>query len=188
MATARTLAETEGLSALSLRSIARAMGVASGLVAHYEPSMEALTASTFRALVDDELREVTALVASEPRAVDRLAVLVTTLLDPSREAVSTIWADAWSLGRRMPLLAEATRDAMDSWHSLARGILLDAVDDGTATTATPDLVALQLFALIDSTTAYALVGYRTPTERSDLVRRTLEHSLGLPPGDLDAHA
>jgi len=181
-ATARALALDEGLSALSLRAIASAMHVASGLVAHYEPSMEALTASTFETIVETELDEIRTLVDPAPTALDRLAQLVTTLLDPEREAVSTVWADAWSLGRRMPLLAEAARGAMDAWHAFAREILLDGLAEGSITTTEPDLVALELFALVDSTTAYALVSYRTQEEHGLLVRRALEQALGLPVG------
>lgn len=184
-ATARDIALADGLAALSLRSIAREMGVASGLVAHYEPSMEDLVASTFRSVVDAELGEVRELVDRAPTGLDRLALLVTTLLDPDRSAVSVVWADAWSLGRRMPLLARATREAMDSWHSFAREILISAVREGSAHTDQPDLVALHLFALVDSTTAYALVDYRTPNERNSLLRRALERDLGLEIGILE---
>ncbi|BDZ52145.1 hypothetical protein GCM10025867_43860 [Frondihabitans sucicola] len=186
--TARDLALGDGLAALSLRSIASSMNVASGLVAHYEPSMEELTASTFRHVVAVELTEVRALVDDAPTGLDRLDRLVTTLLDPERDALSTIWADAWSLGRRMPLLARAARESMDSWHSYAREILLAAVAEGSVRTTEPDLVALELFALVDSTTAYALVSYRTPKERNQLVRRALEQALGLESGILARRA
>jgi AcrR family transcriptional regulator len=155
------------------------MGVASGLVAHYEPSMEALTAETFRSIATAELGEVRGVVDPAPSALERLARLVTTLLDDDRSPVSSVWADAWSLGRRMPRLAEAARDEMDEWHAFARDIVVAAVDEGSVRTDSPDRVALELFALVDSTTAYALVAYRTPNERNALVRRALEQALDL---------
>lgn len=184
------LALEGGLTALTLRGIATRVGVASGLVAHYEPSMEQLTAATFRAVVSGELDEVRTLLDPAPTALDRLARLVSTLLDPDRDAVGAVWADAWSIGRRMPELGQAARDEMDAWHAFAGEILAqlrdegEDVDEGVGAAFDVDVVALELFALVDSTTAYALVGYRTPIERQTLVRRALEQALGLEIGIL----
>jgi AcrR family transcriptional regulator len=185
---ARDLALEGGLTALTLRAIAKRVGVASGLVAHYEPSMEQLTAATFRTIVSGELDEVRTLVDPAPTGLDRLARLVTTLLDPGRDAVGAVWADAWSVGRRMPELGQAARDEMDAWHAFAGEILGQLRDEGSAGAFDTDSTALELFALIDSTTAYALVGYRTPTERDTLVRRALEQALGLEIGTLALRA
>ncbi|HZW41343.1 MAG TPA: TetR family transcriptional regulator, partial [Agromyces sp.] len=44
---ARSIALEQGLAAVTLRSIAARIDVAPALVAHYEPNMEALIASTF---------------------------------------------------------------------------------------------------------------------------------------------
>lgn len=182
---ARALALEEGLGALTLRGIATRVGVASGLVAHYEPSMEALVARTFAAVAAAELAEVEGTVAHDDSPIVQLATLVATLLDTQRDDVSSVWADAWSLGRRMPLVAAAARAGMDSWSEVARGILRSGRDCGAfPAEADLDLVALQLFALVDSTTAYALVGYRTADERRRLVTRSLEASLGLRDGAL----
>ncbi|AMM22101.1 hypothetical protein AX769_20570 [Frondihabitans sp. PAMC 28766] len=186
---ARALALEEGLGALTLRGIATRVGVASGLVAHYEPSMEALVAHTFAAVAATELAEVEGAVASGGTPIAQLATLVATLLDTQRDDVSSVWADAWSLGRRMHLVAAAARAGMDAWSEVARGILRSGRDSGAfPADADLDLVALQLFALVDSTTAYALVGYRTPDERRRLVTRSLEASLGLADGTLVAPA
>ena len=44
---ARQVALEHGLAAVTLRSIAARVGVAPALVAHYQPNMDALVASTF---------------------------------------------------------------------------------------------------------------------------------------------
>jgi AcrR family transcriptional regulator len=181
---ARTLALEAGLSAVTLRSIATTMGVASGLVAHYEPAMEALVARTFAAIATDELRQIQATIEAEPDPLARLVLLVAALLDPARDDVSAVWADAWSLSRRLPLVAEATRTSMDAWNALAVDLLRDCHQTGILMVQDPDRVAFQLFALVDSTTAYGLADYRTAAERSQLVRTTLEQSLGLTGGAL----
>jgi AcrR family transcriptional regulator len=181
---ARSIALDAGLGALTLRAVAARVGVASGLVAHYEPSMEALVARTFSELVHAEFVEVRAAIGDDASATARLTVLVATLLDGTRDDVSSLWADAWSIGRSLPLLAAAAREHMDEWHAFAAGILRDGVARGEFCAPEPDVVALQLFALVDSTAAYALVEYRTGEERTHLVRQSLESSLGLPPGRL----
>jgi AcrR family transcriptional regulator len=174
----------EGLGAVTLRGVAARIGVASGLVAHYEPSMEDLVARTFDRVALDEFGEVVADVTSRPSPTEQLAALLTTLLDDARDDVSSVWADAWSLGRRMPLLAAAARSRMDAWHSFGTALVRAGVDGGQFLTEEPEAVALELFALVDSTTAYALVGYSTPAKRANLVRNSLETSLGLARGTL----
>lgn len=181
---ARSLALEAGLSAVTLRSIATTMGVASGLVAHYEPSMETLLARTFADIAADELLQVRATIEAEQDPLARFALLVAALLDPTRDDVSAVWADAWSLSRRLPLVAEATRTSMDAWNAFAVDLLRDCHQTGILVVQDPEGVAFQLFALVDSATAYSLADYRTAAERSQLVRTTLEQSLGLASGAL----
>lgn len=182
-AAARAVALREGLGALTLRAVAAETGVASGLVAHYEPSMEALVARTFDELARAELDEVARLAGDGP-ALGRLRSVLATLLAPGRDDVSSLWADAWSRGRRSPTLAAATRSLMGEWSTLADEILAAGIAEGAFATATPELVSLQMFALLDSTTAYALVGYREASERSAVVFTSMETALGLPAGAL----
>ena len=66
---AHELALEQGLSAVTLRAVAARIDVAPALVAHYEPDMQALIASTFASIVAAELAEVDALVAALPTRV-----------------------------------------------------------------------------------------------------------------------
>ena len=61
---ATELARDQGLSALTLRAVAERAGVASGLIAHYHPSMEDLVARVYSDLVSAEIREVEDLIAA----------------------------------------------------------------------------------------------------------------------------
>lgn len=179
-AAAVALARTEGLTGLTLRAVAAAIGVAPSLVAHYRPAIATLVADTFRTIATDEVAEVRTAVHRETDPVDRLAALLTAVNDPARDDVGAVWADAWSTGRTNPLLAEAARSVMDDWLRLARGVVADGVADGSMHADDPDRVAFLLFALVDAANGYALVGHRSRAERDDLVVRTVAGAVGLP--------
>ena len=97
---------------MTLRAVAARIDVAPALVAHYEPDMQALIASTFASIVSAELDEVDDFVAALPSPRERLAALLATLLDGSRDDVTVIWVEAWAMGRRNETLAaqRARRD------------------------------------------------------------------------------
>src|SRR5690349_7612779 len=52
---ATDLAREQGLSALTMRAVAERAGVASGLIAHYQPSMDDLVARVYSDLVASEI-------------------------------------------------------------------------------------------------------------------------------------
>src|SRR5215212_460738 len=104
---ARSIALEQGLAAVTLRSIAARIDVAPALVAHYEPNMEALIASTFAGVVAGEIDDVITLLAGLATPRERLAALLATLLDGTRDDVTVVWVEAWALGRRNGSLAAA---------------------------------------------------------------------------------
>ena len=111
LAAATELAREQGLSALTLRAVAERAGVASGLIAHYHPSMDDLVARVYSDLVAAEIREVEELIAEHDRPAERMAALIETLLDGTREDLTVVWVEAWALGRRNAALAAAVRIA-----------------------------------------------------------------------------
>ena len=98
-AAAVALALEQGLIAVTLRGIAARIGVASGLVAHYAPSMDDLVAATFSSIVAAELDDVRALVSAEPDPVCRITRLIDTLLDGARDDVTLVWVQGWASDR-----------------------------------------------------------------------------------------
>lgn len=107
-AAAVALALEEGLAGVTMRAVATRIGVAPALVAHYEPNMDELVTSTFRAIVGGELDELEVQLSPIASAAEKLDLLVSTLLDGSRDAVTHVWVDGWSLGRRNETLAEGS--------------------------------------------------------------------------------
>lgn len=180
------VARADGLTAVTLRGVAAAVGVAPSLVAHYRPSMEELVGDTFRSIASAEVAEVARLVADEDDPVAQLAVLVAAVTDPARDDVAVLWADAWSLGRTNEVLAAAARDVMDDWQRLATDVVAVGVRGGVMHAEDPAAVGRLLFALVDATNGYALVDYLDQPTREGLVRDTIARAVGLDPRALDA--
>ncbi|MFP3466566.1 TetR/AcrR family transcriptional regulator [Leifsonia sp. SIMBA_070] len=184
--TARDLALAEGLASVTLRSVAGRAGVTPALVAHYHPVMDQLVASAFTAVVGAELAEVDALLASADGPVDRLAALLRTLLDGTRDDVTLVWVEAWALGRRNEALAEAVREQMDAWQTLILSIVDEGVDAGAFHADDPAQAAWQLLGMIDGLNAQALVRWGAGGDRGPVLARAVEGMLALPRGTLDA--
>lgn len=183
-AAARALALEEGLSALTLRAVAARAGVAPALVAHYHGSMDGLVAATFVSVVAAEIDEVRALLAAEANPVRRLAALVGTLLDGSRDDVTVIWVEAFAQGRRNAELGSAVRDQMDAWRDVIEGVIDAGAVSGDFRTGDPRSVAWQLLGMIDGLNAQALVRWGGAADRGSLLAHALEGMLGLDRGAL----
>ncbi len=183
-AAARALAIDEGLSAVTLRAVAARAGVTPALVAHYHESMDELIAETFVSVVAAEIEEVRALLAAELHPVPRLAALVSTLLDGSRDDVTVIWVEAFALGRRNAALGSAVRDQMDAWRDVIEGVIDAGLASGDFRAVDPRAVAWQLLGMIDGLNAQALVRWGGAAERGSLLARALEGMLGLGSGVL----
>lgn len=181
---ARAVAVADGLSAVTLRGVAARAGVAPGLVAHYYESMDGLVAETFSGIVADEIDEVRGLLAAAADPVARLRDLVRTLLDGSRDDVTSIWVEAFALGRRNETLGAAVRLQMDAWRDVIEGVIADGVADGAFRTAEPQAVAWQLLGMIDGLNAQALVRWGGAADRGSQLAHALEGMLGLDRGEL----
>lgn len=185
---ARELALDDGLAAVTLRGVASRAGVTPALVAHYHPAMDELVAATFAAAVSPEVAEVRALVEAQRGPVARVAALLRTLLDGSRDDVTTVWVEAFALGRRNDRLAETVRGQMDAWQSLIQEAVAEGADSGAFTVADPAAVAWQLLGAIDGLNAQGLVRWGAAGDRYPLLAHAAEGMLGLPRGALAAPA
>jgi len=183
---AGAIALRAGLNAVTQRSVAAQAGVAPALVAHYEPSMEALLAAVFIEIVHSELDEVAAEIALSPTPTLALRALINTLLEPSRQETTAIWLDAWSMGRRVDVISAAVRFEMDAWQDVVMGIVQAGIDSGEFARIEPDIVAWQLIGMIDGLNAQSLVHYRDSRSRSRLLTHAMEQELGLKAGQLTA--
>lgn len=185
-ATARAIALEEGLDAVTQRAVAARSSIASALVAHYVESMDALVADSFSEIVAQEIAEVRELVAAEPTATAGLAVLLDAALEPTRQDVTSLWVQAWSLGRRNAALAEAVRLRMDEWLSIIREAIVAGIAAGDVRCDDVDGTALHLLAMIDGLNAHALVHWGPHAAQQSITKRAAEGLLGLDEGALSA--
>ncbi|MEV1129191.1 TetR family transcriptional regulator C-terminal domain-containing protein [Agromyces sp. NPDC049794] len=183
---ARVLALEHGLTAVTLRSVAARVGVTPALVAHYEPSMDALLAATFTTIVSAEIDEVERLIGDAPTPTARLAALIDTLLDGTRDDVTVVWVEAWALGRRNEVLAASVRAQMDAWQAVVQGIVEAGVAGGEFQATDAAAVAWQVLGMIDGLNALALVRWGDAAARGSLIGAAVEGMLGLARGALAA--
>ena len=160
--------------------------MASGLIAHYQPSMDDLVARVYSDLVAAEIREVEALLAARSGPAQRMAVLIGTLLDGTRDDLTVVWVEAWALGRRNRALAVAVREQMDAWHRLVATV----VDEGCAidafTTPSSSDAAWQVLGMIDGLNAQSLARGIEGEGYVVKMARAAEILLGAPSGTIEA--
>ncbi len=185
---ARGIALEQGLSAITLRNVASRVGVASGLVAHYQPNVDALVAGTFTAIVAAETEEVAGMLAALPGPLERLAFLLDTLMDGSRLDVTAVWVEAWTLGRRNEALAACVREQMDAWQAVLQAVVEDGVAAGHFETADAASLAWQILGMIDGLTAQSLVRWGGVSDRGTHLARAVEGMVGAARGSLRASA
>ncbi|PRB41212.1 TetR family transcriptional regulator [Arthrobacter sp. MYb23] len=181
---AREIALEEGLTALTLRNVAARVGVASGLVAHYQPTMDTLVSSTFATIVAAETQEVAGLLSQQPGPPERLGLLVETLLDNSRLDVTAIWVEAWTLGRRNEALAASVREQMDAWQKVFQGVVEDGNASGDFNVSDAAAVAWQILGMVDGLNAQALVRWNGITDRGTHLAHAVEGMVGAARGSL----
>ncbi|MEV8267690.1 TetR family transcriptional regulator C-terminal domain-containing protein [Microbacterium sp. NPDC076911] len=181
---ARELALADGLAAVTLRAVAARVGVASGLVAHYAPSMDELVASTFGDIVGGELAELSALLSTIADPTARVATLLATVLDGSRTDVTLVWVQSWGMGERNEALAAEARSRMDEWQQFIAALLDTGVALGDFRVEDTQGVAWLLLGMIDGLSAHTLVRWGEPGGRRELLERAVEPLLGLESGRL----
>ncbi|KAF2413448.1 TetR family transcriptional regulator [Microbacterium sp. B35-04] len=185
---ATAIAREHGLSALTLRAVAERAGVASGLVAHYQPSMDDLIARVYADLVEQEVREVEQVVDALADPAERLGALIDTLMDGTRDELTVVWVEGWAMARRNEPLALAVRAQMQRWQSLVEGIVTDGCRTGAFSTTEPGEVAWELIGMIDGLNAQSLARGADTTRFAVRTARAAEALVGARPGSVPVGA
>lgn len=183
-AAARAVALDDGLSGLTQRAVAERAGVAASLVAHYQPSMEALIAETFRSIAHEELVEVFAHVSLQRNPVLALRILIVALLDGGRDDINLVWTDAFSMARRFPLLGQEVLAQTRAWHERVTAQLQRVAVEPPLSDEAADRLASQFIGMVDGLNTHSVIGHRVGRVNVELIARALETELGLERGAL----
>ncbi len=184
VAAATAVAREQGLSAVTLRAVAQRAGITSGLVAHYQPSMDDLVARVYTDLVEEEVRDVERVVAAAADPARRLGALIDTLMDGAREELTVVWVEGWAMARRSDALADAVRAQMQRWQSLVEDIVAEGCRTGAFSTAEPGEVAWELIGMIDGLNAQSLARGTDTTRFARRTARAAEALVGARPGTI----
>ncbi|MBD3940407.1 TetR family transcriptional regulator C-terminal domain-containing protein [Microbacterium sp. NEAU-LLC] len=181
---ATALAREQGLSALTLRAVAERAGITSGLVAHYQPSMDDLVARVYTDLVEEEVRDVERVVEAAADPARRLGALIDTLMDGARDELTVVWVEGWAMARRSDALAEAVRAQMQRWQTLVEGIVAEGCRTGAFSTTEPGEVAWELIGMIDGLNAQSLARGTDTTRFAHRTARAAEALVGAASGTI----
>jgi AcrR family transcriptional regulator len=181
LAKAVEISRDEGLSAVTLRKVAAALGVTPGLVSHYFSSAEQLIVAAFGAVADADLAEARRRVAAADTATDKVGALMDYVLDDSTVDESANWLDAWSLGRRNPVLAERANALTGQWLAFIAEIVRAGSAAGEFRVADPDVAARRLLTMIDGLGAQKVIGSVSSDEIKHIGRTYCSSELGLTP-------
>ncbi len=177
----------EGFGRTSARELAAAVGVSTGLLHHYFPSMDEVLVRAVQLFSEEDLAQLADEVGEEHEApaLVRLDRVLRWCVPAPDDPACRFWVEAWSESLRNAGVAGATRHLNEVWHEGLTELLTDAAADGTGQCPDPEATAWRLLALIDGLTVQVLAyGSLGPAELLAQARAATELELGLAPGTL----
>ncbi|WP_329567647.1 TetR/AcrR family transcriptional regulator [Streptomyces sp. NBC_01361] len=180
---ALSLADTVGLDRITSRDVAQVLGVTSGLIHHYFPTVDDLVVAAFAqtaAAHNDRDRQA----LHELPPAEALAALVGRMLGLGTEK-ARIWMSAWVAAPRRPeLAAEVDRRMLDGLDVLTEILRLGRAE-GAFQMADPKASALRILVLVDGVLVQTSMRGDAPYgDVHALVWDTVEREVGMPNGSL----
>jgi AcrR family transcriptional regulator len=176
---ARDVAYEAGLSAVTLRRVAKRAAVDPATVARHEPSMTVLMVRVFRDIASRELNDIAIRAAELSSSVEALWFIADEVTADSHGNESWVWADAWSVGHRNPAIAEVARGVTAAWTDLVERIVDDGMRTGELEVVDAAFVAHVFLALVDGSSVRAGLSRGTPDQRAEMLKTFLTDALGI---------
>lgn len=176
IAAARDTAVRAGLDSITARDVARAAGIAPGLIHHYFDSLEELLAEAFGAWADEVSGNL--FLPPEISALDRIGALGANLSPEHR-----FWHDALAAAPRHKALRERARAVTIDYVKWVEGVIHDGVEDGSFSCDDPAASAWRIVLLLDGLLAMVFVlRLLEETTARSLLGGAIDRELGLVPG------
>ncbi|MFE2156908.1 TetR/AcrR family transcriptional regulator [Streptomyces lydicus] len=185
VATAATVALTEGLECITLRRIGEELDVRPGLISHYFPSAEDLVAEAFGYAATAELDSLVPAERTGDSVARHLARFFARTTGERYDAVSRLWLNARHLSRYRPVLRDRVAVQEAAWRGRLSDLIGDGVERGEFRTEDPHMTAIQILVVLDGLGAHANTdtgGH--PEAVARMAVTTAERELGLAPGTL----
>jgi AcrR family transcriptional regulator len=140
-----------GLSAVSVRDIARAAGVSSGTVTHHFASVDEILGGVLRRDSERFRAARAAALARRRSGLDGLLMLGDAMLadGPDVRDYWTLWLEHWARAAHDPALAAWQAERYAAWRELVTGLVEEGIAAGELADADPAAVAAELIALLD---------------------------------------
>jgi AcrR family transcriptional regulator len=182
---ATAIALSDGLDAITLRSVADALGMTGGLIGHYFPSVDDLLAEVFAGIAEDELEAIFDPVDKQASPVAAMRLLIATLLSEEQERLSVVWIDAWHAGRRRPALRAEVARLMRAWLDRTSAIIEKGAAAGLLQTDDANASAMRILAVYDGLSIGSVMrGAIDYSVVKDLLVTVIAGELGLSIDDL----
>ena len=189
VATAETIALTEGLELITVRRIADELAVRPGLISHYFPVAEDLVAEAFGDAATAELDRLIPADRPAGQALGHLARFLSLTGGRRYDDMSRLWLNARHLSRYRATLRDRVGHQESLWRERLTGLVREGVDAGDFRTDDPAAAVIQILVVLDGQ------GAHVNTDRSNRPRpvrtmafSTAERVLDLPAGALEALA
>lgn len=181
-AAARAIAEL-GMANVRVSDVAERAGMTPGHVTYYFPSKNDLLMRAIRQSEEALSAQVEAELAAVDDPWERLDRLVDlSAADGPGDPGWVLWFQVWSTAAADPEVARVHDELDVRWRTILADVIRYGRERGTFSTADPDVVALQLSALIDGLSIQLALGSPglTRPELLRLCRGTAELHLGPP--------
>lgn len=184
MARAAEIALAEGLEIITLRRIADDLGVRPGLVGHYFPVAEDLTAEAFGVAATAELESLLP-GEGDGDPTGRLVRFLSLTGGDTFDGMSRLWLNARHLSRYRASLRERVEHQEEQWSGRLSALISEGVAAGQFRCADPWAAAVWILIVLDGLGTHASTHPRNqPEVVATMTVVTAERELGLAPGTL----
>lgn len=142
------LAALEGMRAITIKRVARELGVTAGLISHYFGTLDELLSTVFR-LVSSTINDDLPIEEDSDDPVSQLAKQLYAYVEPSNRTTSRIWLEAVYLSASLPTLKEAVTDEMWRDHESLTLRIQRVIDQRGRSSRSASTIATSLLSLID---------------------------------------